>query len=71
MISGLHFDLIDTYVSPDSVVVFYQNERGAKICEYLRLDAAGKDQAGLGEPSGALGARSPSYVDGPYWQALF
>jgi ketosteroid isomerase-like protein len=38
----LHFELIDTYVSPDSVVVFYQNERGKKICEYLRLDAAGK-----------------------------
>ena len=39
---GLHFDLIDLYVSPDSVVVFYQNERGKKICEYLRLDTAGK-----------------------------
>jgi hypothetical protein len=38
----LHFELIDTYVSPDSVVVFYQNQRGKKICEYLRLDAAGK-----------------------------
>src|SRR6476469_203580 len=33
----LHFDLIDTYVSPDSIVVFYQNERGGRICEYLRL----------------------------------
>jgi ketosteroid isomerase-like protein len=43
---NLHFDLIDTYVSPDSVVVFYQNERGAKICEYLRLDAAGKIRQG-------------------------
>jgi ketosteroid isomerase-like protein len=39
---NLHFELIDTYVSPDSVVVFYQNERGAKICEYLRLNALGK-----------------------------
>ncbi len=39
---GLHFELIDTYVSPDSIVVFYQNELGAKICEYLRLNAAGK-----------------------------
>jgi ketosteroid isomerase-like protein len=38
----LHFELIDTYVSPNSVVVFYQNQRGKKICEYLRLDAAGK-----------------------------
>ena len=46
MIPNLHFELIDTYVSPDSVVVFYQNERGAKICEYLRLDAAGKIKQG-------------------------
>src|SRR5512146_19339 len=38
----LHFELIDIYVSPDSLVVFYQNQRGAKICEYLRLNAAGK-----------------------------
>src|SRR5204863_7804402 len=30
---NLHFELIDIYVSPDSIVVFYQNERGAKICE--------------------------------------
>jgi uncharacterized protein (TIGR02246 family) len=43
---NLHFDLIDTYVSPDSIVVFYQNERGAKICEYLRLDAEGKIKQG-------------------------
>jgi uncharacterized protein (TIGR02246 family) len=42
LIPNLHFELIDTYVSPDSVVVFYQNERGARICEYLRLNAAGK-----------------------------
>jgi ketosteroid isomerase-like protein len=42
----LHFTLIDTYVNPDSVVVFYQNERGQKICEYLRLDAAGKIRQG-------------------------
>ena len=46
LISNLHFTLIDTYVSPDSVVVFYQNERGNKICEYLRLDAAGKIKQG-------------------------
>jgi ketosteroid isomerase-like protein len=43
---NLHFDMIDTYVSPDSIVVFYQNERGAKICEYLRLDAEGKIKQG-------------------------
>jgi ketosteroid isomerase-like protein len=42
LLPNLHFELIDTYVSPNSLVVFYQNERGAKICEYLRLDAQGK-----------------------------
>jgi uncharacterized protein (TIGR02246 family) len=42
----LHFELIDLYVSPDSVVVFYANERGSKICEYLRLDAEGKIRQG-------------------------
>ena len=42
LLPNLHFELIDTYVSPNSVVVFYQNERGAKICEYLRLNAEGK-----------------------------
>jgi ketosteroid isomerase-like protein len=46
MIPNLHFELIDTYVSPDSGVVFYQNERGKKICEYLRIDAAGKIRQG-------------------------
>ena len=46
MIPNLHFELIDTYVGPDSVVVFYQNERGKKICEYLRLDAEGKIRQG-------------------------
>jgi len=42
LLPNLHFSLIDLFVSPDSIVVFYTNERGAKICEYLRLDAAGK-----------------------------
>ncbi len=42
LLPNLHFTLIDTYVSPDSVVVFYQNERGKRICEYLRLNAAAK-----------------------------
>ncbi len=46
MIASLRFELIDTYVSPDSIVVFYQNERGAKICEYLRVDAEGKIRQG-------------------------
>jgi ketosteroid isomerase-like protein len=36
---NLHFDLIDTFVSPDSLVVFYKNEFGDRICEYLRVDA--------------------------------
>ncbi|MCA6123659.1 nuclear transport factor 2 family protein [Bradyrhizobium sp. WSM 1704] len=43
---GLHFELIELFVSPDSVVVFYRNERGKRICEYLRLDAAGKIRQG-------------------------
>ena len=43
---NLHFELIDTYVSPDSIVVFYQNERGAKVCEYLRLNDEGKIRQG-------------------------
>jgi len=46
LIPNLHFTLIDTYVSPDSIVVFYQNERGNRICEYLRLDDAGKIRQG-------------------------
>jgi ketosteroid isomerase-like protein len=41
LLPDLHFNLIDLYISPDSLVVFHANERGAKICEYLRLDAAG------------------------------
>ena len=46
LVPHLRFTLIDTYVSPDSVVVFYENERGNRICEYLRLDAAGKIRQG-------------------------
>ena len=41
LLPGLHFTLIDVFVSPDSVVVFYANERGKKICEYLRVNEAG------------------------------
>ncbi|MDN5001669.1 nuclear transport factor 2 family protein [Bradyrhizobium sp. GCM10027634] len=41
LLPELHFSLIDLFVSPDSVVVFYQNERGKKICEYLRVNDAG------------------------------
>ena len=43
---NLHFDLIEIYVSPDSLVVFYRNERGQKICEYLRVGAEGKIRQG-------------------------
>ena len=41
LLPELHFALIDLFVSPDSVVVFYENERGKKICEYLRVNDAG------------------------------
>ncbi|WP_298242592.1 nuclear transport factor 2 family protein [uncultured Bradyrhizobium sp.] len=41
LLPELHFTLIDVFVSPDSVVVFYANERGKKICEYLRVNDAG------------------------------
>ena len=41
LIPNLHFTVIDVFVSPDSVVVFYANERGKKICEYLRVNDAG------------------------------
>ncbi len=41
LLPGLHFELIDIFVSPDSVVVFYENDRGAKICEYLRVNMLG------------------------------
>src|ERR1700742_3610627 len=37
-IPDLHFELIDLYASPDSLIVFYSNERGGKVCEYLRFD---------------------------------
>lgn len=41
LVPNLRFTLIDLFVSPDSVVVFYENERGKKICEYLRVNDAG------------------------------
>ena len=40
LLPGLHFTLIDVYVSPDSLVVFYENERVKNICEYLRVNDA-------------------------------
>ena len=47
-VPDLHFELIDVYTSPDSLIVFYRNERGGKVCEYLRLNAAGKIVQGSG-----------------------
>ncbi len=41
LIPNLHFTLIHVLVSPDSLVVFYENERGKRICEYLRVNEAG------------------------------
>lgn len=41
LLPELHFALIDLFVSPDSIVVFYENERGKRICEYLRVNEAG------------------------------
>ena len=41
LIPNLHFSLIDVFVSPDSVLVIYENERGKRICEYLRVNDAG------------------------------
>jgi hypothetical protein len=38
----LRFELLDVSMSPDSIVVRYRNERGQTICEYLRLNAAGR-----------------------------
>jgi ketosteroid isomerase-like protein len=47
-VPDVHFELIDLYTSPDSLIVFYLNERGGKVCEYLRLDASGKIAQGSG-----------------------
>ncbi len=41
LIPNLHFTVIELFVSPDSLVVFYENERGKRICEYLRVNEAG------------------------------
>ena len=38
----LHFVLIEAFVGPDSVAVLYRNDLGKQVCEYLRLDDAGK-----------------------------
>ena len=41
LLPNLHFSLIELFVSPDSVAVLYENERGKRICEYLRVNSAG------------------------------
>ena len=43
---GLRFELIDIFVSPDSVIVLYQNDRGVRICEYLRVNDEGRIRQG-------------------------
>lgn len=37
----LHFELDQVFESPNSVVVYYRNERGSAVCEYLRCNEAG------------------------------
>jgi len=46
MIPNLHFKADRYLCQPRQHRGVYQNERGAKICEYLRLDAAGKIRHG-------------------------
>ncbi len=40
--SELHFKAIGIYTSPNSLIVHYENQRGQKICEYLRVGRDGK-----------------------------
>jgi ketosteroid isomerase-like protein len=40
--TDLHFNEIALYTSPNSLVVHYENQRGQKICEYLRVDRDGR-----------------------------
>ena len=37
----LRFDLLDVFVSPDSIVIRYRNHHGREICEFLRFDPTG------------------------------
>ena len=43
----LHFDLKAVFAGPDSVVIQYRNERGAEVCEYLRVGGDGKIVEGV------------------------
>jgi uncharacterized protein (TIGR02246 family) len=45
---NLHFTLLETFLSPDSVALLYRNDLGKQVCEYLRLDDAGL----IGQASG-------------------
>jgi ketosteroid isomerase-like protein len=40
--TDLHFEAIAVYTSPNSLIVHYENQRGQKICEYLRVGRDGK-----------------------------
>jgi ketosteroid isomerase-like protein len=40
--TDLHLNEIAVYTSPNSLVVHYENQRGQKICEYLRVDRDGR-----------------------------
>jgi ketosteroid isomerase-like protein len=37
----LQFRLLEVFVSPDSIIVRYLNQRGSTVCEYLRLNRDG------------------------------
>ena len=39
--ADLHFETEQVFVSPNSVVIYYRNERGHAVCEYLRCNEAG------------------------------
>ena len=39
--TDLHFETERVFVSPNSVVIYYRNERGHAVCEYLRVNAGG------------------------------
>ncbi|MCG8545875.1 MAG: nuclear transport factor 2 family protein [Alphaproteobacteria bacterium] len=39
--TDLYFETEQVFVSPNSVVIKYRNERGHAVCEYLRVNEAG------------------------------
>lgn len=38
---NLHFELLDIYAAPDSVVLRYRNQHGLEVCEFLRFEPTG------------------------------